>query len=277
MTKLLRSHFARLRHSKIFWLGMIFMFGIAIFAVLNQYFTGLDYGVTPKLDNFILGYALIIGLVAPVFSSLFLGSEYSDGTMRNKLVVGHSRTAIYFSSLLVTITATLAMCLAFILATCAVGIPLLGGIHTPLPAFMAMLLGSLVMACAECAILTAIAMLISNKALIAIASILCMLALILMAAFVEEGLQQPEFHSNVMIMTDGVVQVPDDLVPNPAYLTGWKRTAYEYAFDILPTGQALQYSGMWAEHLWQMPLYSLAFIILSTGLGLFFFRRKDLK
>ena len=42
-----------------------------------------------------------MGLVAAILTSMFIGSEYSDGTIRNKLVVGHSRMRIYLANLIV--------------------------------------------------------------------------------------------------------------------------------------------------------------------------------
>lgn len=277
MTKLISAGLSRLRISKIFWIGTIFMFGVAVMVSVNQYYTKLDFGSAIKLDSFILGFAIIIPVLAAVFCSLFLGAEYSDGGMRNKLVVGHSRVAIYLSSLTLSIAASLMMCLAFLLGVCVVGIPLLGGLNIALPHFFLMLLGSVLMVCAVCAILTAISMLISNKAIIAVVSILSMLVLLLLAISIDSRLQETEFYSDVVFMEDGEIKSPDDPLPNPNFLTGVKRAVYEYAYDILPTGQALQYASMMAKSLWQMPLYSLAIVILSTCLGIFFFKRKNLK
>ena len=54
-----------------------------------------------------------MGLVAAVFISLFVGSEYSDGTIRNKLVVGHSRMRIYLANLIVCSIACVLISLAY--------------------------------------------------------------------------------------------------------------------------------------------------------------------
>ncbi|MGY3662454.1 MAG: hypothetical protein ACXAHE_00930 [Roseburia sp. 1XD42-69] len=46
---------------------------------------------------------------------MFLGTDYSDGTIRNKLTVGHTRTNIYLANLIVTFAAgLLIMCVWFI-------------------------------------------------------------------------------------------------------------------------------------------------------------------
>ena len=60
------------------------------------------------------------------FCQPFIGTEYSDGTIRNKIVVGHSRSTIYLANLLTCCFAGLIMCLCFILPTLAIRIPLFG-------------------------------------------------------------------------------------------------------------------------------------------------------
>ncbi len=279
MRNLLSAGMSRLRLSKIFWLGIAFMFGMGFFIVSNQYYSCLKYGFElPTLDNFILGYTVLISIVAAVFSSLFFGTEYSDGTMRNKLLVGHSRVSIYFSSLFINIIATLLMCLAYLAGVCLVGIPLFGGLQIALPPFLAMFFGSIMTVCAICAILTALCMMITSKAIVSIVSVLGVVGLLLFAINTNSRLTEPEFYPPGMyITTEGGYEPSGDPIPNLNFLTGTKRKVYEYAYDIVPTGQAYQYASMRAEHLWQMPLYSLALVLLSTSVGLFFFKRKDLK
>lgn len=276
MTKLLSANLARLRKSAIFWLGTIFMAGMGAFVLMNQYFEGVNYGIEIKLDNFVFGYSLLIGIVAAVFCSLFLGTEYSDGTIRNKLIIGHTRASIYLSMLVTSIIAAVLMCLAFLVVVCAVGIPLIGFVQAGVWAFAIILVDSLVMVCAVCSILTMISMLIPNKAISAIISILLMIALLALAVDIVQKLAAPEFYPVVEVTESGEFST-GETIPNPNYLTGGKRTLYEYALDILPTGQAYQFAGMQAVHLWQMPLYSLAIVVISTFAGIFFFRKKDIK
>lgn len=277
MRKLLSANFRRLRKSKLFWLAAAFMFAISVFALINQYITGLEYGSTITLDNFIFGYSLIIGIFMAVFCSLFFGTEYSDGTIRNKLIVGHTRISIYFATLVTSIAAALFMCLAFLAAVCAVGIPLFGFLTIGLAPFAEILLGSILMISAVCAILTALNMLVTSKAIVAIVSVLGMILLLVFAINIESRLEEPEFYSSYAVLTDGEVTISEDPTPNPNYLTDTKRVVYETIYDILPTGQALQFSRMEAAHLWQMMLYSLAIVIISTGLGVPIFTKKDLK
>ena len=282
MTNLISAGLARLWKAKIFLFSVVFMFLISVLVIINQYRTSLDYGLTLSLNNIIFGYTLIIGIVAAAFSSLFLGAEYSDGTIRNKLVAGHTRAAIYCSNLIVTIIAALLMSAAYLIAVFAFGMPLIGALDLsdigPL-AFAATIFGSIAMICAVCAILTAISMLISNKAVAAIVSIFVMLGILLFAIEVESRLLAPEFYSPFTIVSsdeNGPMELAQETVENPQYLRGAERRVYEYIFDILPAGQALQYARMGAVHLWQMPLYSLAIVLLFTLFGYTVFRKKNI-
>lgn len=54
-------------------------------------------GYPTALDDRFFAYSFFIGILSAIFCSLFTGTEYSDGTIRNKIVVGHSRISIYLS------------------------------------------------------------------------------------------------------------------------------------------------------------------------------------
>lgn len=276
MSKLLSANLYRLRKSFIFWLSILIMAGMGVFVLLSQYMDRFKYGYEVQLDNFIFGYSLLIGVVAAVFCSLFLGAEYSDGTIRNKLIVGHTRPAIYLSMLLTSIIAAVLMCLAFLVAICAVGIPLVGFVEIGALPFAMILLDSLIMVCAVCSLLTAVCMLVSNKAIAAIVCILGMIGLLMLALNIYQMLDAPEFYP-VMAITENGEFSTNENVPNPNYLRGAARAVYELLFDILPTGQAYQFASMEAVHLWQMPLYSLGIVAASTLAGIIGFQRKDLK
>ena len=60
-----------------------------------------------------------------MFSCLFLSVEYAEGTIRNKLTVGHTRREVYLSSFLTVFAACVCMALAWLVGSLA-GVPLLG-------------------------------------------------------------------------------------------------------------------------------------------------------
>ena len=100
MTKLLSANFFRLKKNKCFWVCMIFMLAAGVFFPVMRYVDMQKSGTVNTLDNGFFACALFIGVLASVFCSLFIGTEYSDGTIRNKVVVGQKRSAIYLSNLI---------------------------------------------------------------------------------------------------------------------------------------------------------------------------------
>lgn len=98
MTKLLRANFTRMFKDKVFWVCIIAAFctGLvtSIVAAASEPSWLIKWG--PK----IIQRFKEVPFFASVFASLFLGTEYSNGTLRNKLMIGSARADIYFSSLI---------------------------------------------------------------------------------------------------------------------------------------------------------------------------------
>lgn len=277
MSRLLSAGFARLKKNKVFWIGTVLMFALGIIIPLNSYIEQIKYNYDTSIDGLFFAYAPLFGFISAAFCSLFIGAEHSDGALRNKLIVGHGRSTIYLSNLITCAAAGLMMCLAYIVAVSAVGIPLLGGFELPPGLIPVIILDSLVMTIAFSSIFTLLGMLNQNKAVTAVISILGVVVLFFVAIHINSALDAPEFYDNYVITdSSGIPDVVQQVV-NPAYLRGTVRTVYQFLLDFIPTGQAVQFAAQKAVHLWQMPLYSLLIIILTTGGGLAFFRKKDVK
>ena len=94
MRDILRSRLVKYFRSPIFYAALIVS---AVCGVLNGYYCGYF-----KIDMTDLIYcpmddiwALSAMWAAVVCTALCLGREFSDGTLRGKLIAGHSRTAVY--------------------------------------------------------------------------------------------------------------------------------------------------------------------------------------
>ena len=85
MRNLLSANLFRLRKNHLFWgtlaVGALF----AGFRIYSLFSDQIDYGIPSSLDDAAFSYAQIVGLTAAVFVSLFLGTEYSGGAIRNKV------------------------------------------------------------------------------------------------------------------------------------------------------------------------------------------------
>lgn len=281
MNNLLHANFVRLFKNKVFWLCMVLMAGWGAYAPLSHLIFSPELALGPETlkENFFV-FVVGIGLFLAAFCSLFLGTEYSDGAIRNKLVVGHTRSAIYLTNFIVCAVAGLLMCCAYLAAVSAAGIPVYGGFFKEdTGAVLRTLLACMLVAVAYASIMTFVSMLNQNKAAAAVISIIGVLVLVFIAMNINRVLFASEFQT-IMIKIEGGFTT--ETVRNPDYVTGTVRSIYQFIFDFLPTGQAMQLSNITvydlpAAHAWRMPLYSLVIVILTNTAGVFTFRKKNLK
>lgn len=272
MRKLLTANLLRLRKTPLFWGAALLHGAFALFRIYTI-FDDRKYGYQTTLDEALFTYIMIAGLVMAVFIAVFLGTEYSDGTIRNKIAAGHSRSCIYLANLLTVCLACLIFTAVYLLAALAVGLPVLGGLTLSAPVILTTLLGTLATAAAFCSLYTLFGICVSRKSTGCILSILLFFGMMIASTYFAARLDAPE-ERVVMDMVDG--ELVSRTEPNPKYLTGDKRAAYQFALDFLPTGQATQYVVM-TDKAGEMSLYSGCIVLLTTGGGLAYFRRKDIR
>lgn len=281
MTKLLRANFARLKTSKVFWICTIGMFVFAVGLCVDFYVKHVTEGRSfPDLDLPFYVAFFLTGVVGAVFCSIFIGTEYSDGTLRNKLVVGHSRSAIYLANFLTCSIAELFMVLAYQIGMMAVGAPLCGWFKADAASVLFTLMIGILLTIAHAAIFSLLAMLISNKVFPAILGLIFAFVSIFMYVTLINRLQEPEFHSGfeTTVSADGVITAQyGEATPNPNFLTPVERERVQFVMDFLPTTQAGQLVAQEAANPARMVLCSFAIILTTNAAGIFFFRRKDLK
>lgn len=276
MRKLISAGFARLKKDKIFWACIAASLLYSAISVLN----GSRQALLPdmleynyKLDHYYYSYCLPIGLFCAVFISLFLSTEYHDGTLRNKIIAGHARWEVYLSSLIVSLGAVFLMLLACLVGGLA-GIPLLGPWHSVGKLAVYLLISFLYVA-AYGALFTFVGMLSSHKALSQTLAILLFLGLLLMAGNLYSKLQEPEMTNDIIITADQGMEIGDPM-PNPKYVSGTLRDAYELLVDFLPGGQCLQMYDAGIARPFRMMLSSLVIVFGVTAAGIILFQRKDL-
>lgn len=283
MNKLLSAGFSRLWKNKFFWLGMILLPGLVAFALFSNYYDMKQYNFSFTIDGFLYGCFLFIGMFTSIFAALFLGTEYSDGTIRNKLVIGHSRTAVYLSSLAVCFVSSLLVCLTAIIITYALGIPLFGTPETPVLAIVQEYAFGVLVIAALSGLFTLLAMMITSKSVSAIVCTVGIFALLFISMYILQRLLAPEmivYGYDAAFEYDGVVDgsvIPLEQ-PNPHYLTGTVRKVYEFFQDFLPTGQGIQLAQFgYLQHPLQACLCSLFVTAATTVGGILAFQKKNLK
>ena len=158
----------------------------------------------------------------------------------------------------------------------AVGIPLLGFFQAEPSVILLNLFTAAVLMLAVTSIYTALTMLTQNKAIVVAACILLAFAILMVGAYINGALNAPEFYEGINIdQTTGVLR--QEIVPNPQYLRGTVREVYEFLYDFLPGGQAVQLSSMEASAPWRLMAYSLVISLAANAVAVACFHRKDLK
>lgn len=260
---------------------MIFMFWDGLNTVISQYISFQNNG-GEKGDylsgNGLLGQTVAVSVIAAIFIGLFIGTEYSCGTMRNKLVIGHSRGAIYFANLFVCIVAALLLHIAYIAATLACGFIMFGNFITQPLTLLGTFAVSLIVVTAFAAMLLPLSTLIPSKSAGVTTAIMTSFALLILAMLINGSLNEPEVYEAYTIIDANGEEYSEPETKNPYYVSGVKREIYEALYDIIPTCQAarIQLDDM-PESPAVIPLWSSAVIVLTTACGAVFFRRKDLK
>lgn len=286
MTKLLSANFLRLWKNKAFWASAAACAALGAAAALGesqfQVSTGANLNV-PEVAQYkalleaqFFQCASYIGILTAALISLFLGTEYSDGAIRNKVATGCSRTAIYFANLITAFAASL-LCLASHMLSClAVGAPLLGWFTRSASLIISAIVGSVFMLAAFCAMFTFLTMNFSRKSTSVVVCLLGVFMLLMAAIYLYGRLEAPEFLTGYTLSVNGelVQAVPE---PNPDYLAGTKREVFQFLFDLLPTGQSVQYTMLDFTDPPRLMGLAAAVTAVFSAAGTALFRRKDLK
>ena len=277
MRKLLSANFSRLRKDLIFWIVMIGTTAGSVFLSYLNYQNSLRYTSDPVyVEDVLFNLFPMIAFVCAAFISLHLGTEFDENTIRNKLIVGHTRTEIYFANYLTCMAASLAFLLTILLFSGVTGYLFFKEFLTD-----GREVAFLILCCVLCtmvfsAISVGITMSIHKKAISVVAATLFMLGILYLASYMEGALSEAEMvYDGVTITMEGVQF--GDLVPNPAYVSGSTRTVMEFLYDLLPTGQAIQLNNMDYERCMRWPWLSVLMLAVSTVLCYLPFRRRDIR
>ncbi len=246
MNNVLSANLRRLWKGRGFLITVLLMLcleGLFCLLLLNQNSTRIDLALYISIQG--------IGIFISVAFSLFYGTEYSDGTLRNKLIVGHKRRDIYLAGWLSTGIAVSVLYMLWIV-TGAVFATIL---HLPIKLSSHMLLTGIIgwLACISyISIYNLIGMLSSNKAKTSIISILC--------AFV--------------LMFGGLVCYS---LARPGLLSETKQLIFQLLFDFNPYGQIFQFMTLDMQGLLKLGFYSVLLIVCLNLTGIYLFQRKDIK
>lgn len=260
MRKLLAADFAQLLRDKVFWAAFAFMIvSTAILVVSTHNMIALDNYApgTWTAETSMFCMLPSVGIVNAIWLHLFIGSDYDQGTIRNKFICGHTRRAIFFSHWLIASAGALIILAASLVLGTVLSAHYFQTFALDVSNLCWLFLSCAMLTVAYAAINVALAMNISHKASSVVCGMIVMLVLSIAASYLEVML------SSTLVSGWTPVTLKDHLIL--------------FIYDLLPSGQCSQINAMMFDHLARWPLYSLILIVLVTAAGYLLFRQKDIK
>jgi len=285
MIRLLNAGFSRLFKSFIFRLCILFMTGAGLFVDSIRYLDILTIKKNPERysyinleeydspDEFIFMGGIYAVFAIAVFIGIFIGTEYSDGTIRNKFIIGNSRIKIYLSNLIVCISGGIIIYLSYIISLFLFGSIMLSNHYMTAKYIISYVLVCCFSLTALTALYLMFSMIIHSKAGGSVAIITATIILLLASITLKSHLNEPEYIDGYSItVSDETIEQPRE--KNPYYPTGTKREIYEFLDDFLPTSQIVIPDDL---NIKNTVLYSSIIVLITTVSGILIFRKKDLK
>ena len=235
MSKLLRANFCRLKKDVLFYIVVLVNTALTILFANDLYRYGSVQGF----------YLTIQPIIYSVFVAFYVGKEYGNGTIRNKLVCGHTRSGVYFSYLITCIVATFVSVIPGVIILCIWNIEFISAIKLSYALFM--LLGYLLLHCACCALFVAVGFAIPSKAVCVIVVILVAFLGIFLSEMTTQKLEERETLPDVIINANGTQTLVDGDTPNPDYVDGTPRKILYGVNNFLPQSQISEYCSLLAK------------------------------
>lgn len=257
MNKIFNADLYRMFSKKWIRIGSLCMVALSLVFILIQY-SAMDYKVS--VDRVIFLPMSFYGIITAALVSMFIGDDFSDGMIKNKIIAGESRKTIYISSLLVSSLGCLTIYFLMLIVTIGLGINMFE-VNVMAGTIIEYIILGLFTCIVYSCIFTFISMTTGNKSVAAVISMILAFAMLFLCLHTNQILTQTQ-------IKDGVA--------NPAYTAGIKRVVYELLHDMNPTGQAAQLSSMYCLNTFRYICVDLIWILATTLGGVFVFSKKDI-
>ena len=281
MRELLSAGLQRYRKSLAFWVTLFIslVFGIIAGVITEEnpfHGTEITYFVGPFL-------AIAIQI------SLMIGIEFSNGVIRNKLMIGHSKGSVFFSELLLSL---LSATLQFVVFYGAFAV-LTARIYSKITArdMLLFVIGLWLLHMSFAVICTAVCYFIPYyTALAAILNIVLIPSMMFVSSELHQKLNVPEYIRYGFYNDEGefVAERNPNAIPHDSAKYALLHTAYylmpygqlmehEKTIDYQPFKQSFVLFDDKMDELKTAPLCSFLVIGAFTAAGLISFRKRDLK
>ena len=243
MSRLMYDNYYRIRRSFLM-IGLIIGF---VLLPITHIILQKAFASEPRFSITNIEGLLFLPMMFAVAGGHFLSRDYINNTIRNKLIVGHTRVNIYLSNFFVLTCYMLFVFAVYEAVAIGVGIPVLGteGIDTDILIKNVLFCIPLCIACS--AITIFVSMTIKNNGGM-------VLNFILYYAFIAFGLFKQELPE---LLENKIIAVMADFIP----------TTHLMYLD----------NARFVEDAWQKILYSVIVTVVFTIGGIEIFKRADLK
>ncbi|MBO5266818.1 MAG: hypothetical protein J6B08_05940 [Ruminiclostridium sp.] len=252
MSRLLSANLRRLKINIPFYIYSFLIFAISILFTSKLYI--LMFGeYLPVEDAIMIASALPAGFNA-LFIGFFLGREYSDKTIRNKIVVGFTKSEIYGASLITTsLVTTLWVILWFV--GCISGATIAGAEYS-MESLIVKAFVVLFFNLAFSSGLTAVSMMVHSR-------VLCIV-----------------LHTQVPPYLITFALINGSLIGTEGAFPPVIKEIMTFVVNLMPMGQWFFTSVDYGEVLYPNPvlmLLSVGVIVLFTAVGIRYFKEKEIK
>jgi len=274
---LITANFHRFSKDRFSWcvVGIVVILSLGnVFNSARSYEAMAASGYIRSLDDYYFNQAPLIGAFLALVISMFLGTEFSEGTIRNKLCIGHKRNEIFLSNFISCAFASIVLTAVWLLSS-ALLFGLIGPLEMGVSEFIGCIFVAVGFAVSFAALYTVIGSLSSNKAMTIIYTFAVFIVFAMAASALYDRLCEPKMNQGMTLVGTQLVEM--EPTPNPLYLSGMIRTVCEVALELLPAGQALLLSDVAIEYPVRAIALSVVFTTVTLLVGSMLFRRKDIK
>lgn len=261
------------------WKKSIYLHITLVISLISGIFCSIiskrDYG----FDSFFL-FPLFIASCAII--PMIIGSDYSSGTIRNKIINGKTRFQIYLSHLLISFLFGLIIEVVFWLAFIIINPTYFTLILSIIPS-MILCLSSVVSFCIM------VSLLCTNRSVALIITVSIFLLSTVIQVAIDNKINQPEYYEFEHVNEDGSIEQKKE--KNENYLSGFPRSFLEITNKTLSNYQLQEVDVIMYIHKmddvklrdyeddsWKyFPVYSIGKIIGFSTIGYLIFRKKNIK
>ncbi len=252
MTRLLSANLRRLKINIPFYVFSFIILAVSIFFTSKGYL--LMFGDYMSAESAIMLVSAVPAGLNTLFISFFIGREYSDKTIRNKIVVGYTKGEIYGAALLTTSLVTIFWVVLWFIGSIS-GTALTGGEYSM-----------------ESLVVKALVVLFFNLAFSSALTAMCM-TIHSRALCIVLNTQIPPYLITFILVNVSLLETHGSFKPVI-------KEIMTFIINLIPMGQWFFMSVDTGEILYPKPvlmLLSVGIAVLFTAVGSGLFKKKELK